>query len=226
MALVGQWTFNSGDASDSSGNGGTGTPSGSPVFSGGTLTLDGVDDYVNIPNSTALNIGGSALTVSAWWQFQSTGNYQCLVSKNAADGSHNSPYFNYMLGCLNSNLARFYVGLTGGTSADASGGSALTVGEWYHLAGVADGSSRIYLNGSLLNSVTMGGDTIRQSTSSLRIGAHGNVGELAKGTVDDVRVYDHVLSGADITALYNAGRGVVVTSTLISRASSLGTGVR
>jgi hypothetical protein len=205
--LVGHWPLD-GSAADMSPYGGHGSFVNEPSWSyGGTrggLRLDGSNDYLNIPHSTALSIGGTALTVAAWWRFESTGDYQCLVSKNAADGSHAPPYFNYNLGCYaGTPTPRFYVALTGGASADAVGPTGLTSGEWYHLAGVCDAvSARIYVNGEQVDDTSTGGDTIRQSTSSLRIGAHGTGGELGKGLVSDVRVYNVALSAAEIRTLY------------------------
>jgi hypothetical protein len=204
--LVGHWPLDIGTA-DASPYGGHGRLTNDPTWSydrgRGALRLDGVDDYVNIPHSNALSVGGTALTVAAWWKFESTGGYQCLVSKNAADGTHNPPYFVYNLGCYSGDpRPRFYVALSGGATADAAGATGLTSGEWYHVAGVYDGVARIYVNGAQVAEQTGGGDTIQQVTSSLRIGVHGTVGEPAKGLVNDVRVYNRALPAAEILALY------------------------
>jgi hypothetical protein len=205
LGLRGHWTFDGANMVDLSGQDGHGTLSGSPTFTtsgrfGGGLTLDGVNDYANVPHSDAVNIGGRGLTVMAWWRIESTGDYQCLVSKNVADGSHAAPYFNYNLGCYPApKYPRFYVALTGGSSVDAVGPTELASGALYHVAGVCDDASvRLYVDGVLVDTEATGGDTIRQSTSSLRIGSHGNGGEYGKGIVDDVRVYNRALTAAEI----------------------------
>jgi hypothetical protein len=54
---------------DLSGNSNNGTLTNGPTFNsgnGGSIVFDGVNDYVNINNSTTLNIGTNSSTVSVW----------------------------------------------------------------------------------------------------------------------------------------------------------------
>ena len=207
--LVGHWTFDEGSgttASDASGNNNTGTVINGPVWEAGKinsgLTLDGVNDYVNIPHSNSLNISGTQITLSAWLKFQSTGTWQTLVTKVNEDGTHNYPYFLYMLGVNNDNRARFFLAV-GGVFVDVKSSQALTNGNWYHLTGVYDGTSlRMYVNG-VLDGTTNENRTIVSKTSSFRIGAGGTVNEPTKGSVDDIRVYNRALTQSDITELFN-----------------------
>ena len=78
--LVGYWKFDEGTgatAYDSSGNNFNGTINGATWFNdpvqGWCLSFDGINDYVNIPNNTALNITRD-ITISAWVYFQTSGS--------------------------------------------------------------------------------------------------------------------------------------------------------
>src|SRR5262245_14064694 len=70
--LVGYWSLNEGTgtaAMDSSGNGNTGTLINGLVWvsgkSGTALSLDGANDYVEVPHAQSINLS-AALTVSVW----------------------------------------------------------------------------------------------------------------------------------------------------------------
>ena len=86
--LQGYWALDEGSgtiARDSSGKGNTGTLQQGATWAAGKLAgalqLDGVNDHVTIPHSSALNIGGRQLTLSAWIRFASTGTWQTAVDQ-------------------------------------------------------------------------------------------------------------------------------------------------
>ncbi len=107
----------------------------------GALQLDGVNDHVTIPHTSALNIGGTQLTLSAWIRFASTGTWQTVVGKVNGDNTHTAPYFTYMLGVSAANKARLFVGVGGATAyAEVVSQQTLSTGNWYHLTGVYDGA--------------------------------------------------------------------------------------
>ncbi len=71
--LVGAWGFNESSgatAADASGNGNTATLVGGPsrvaAKYGNGLSFDQVNDYLSVPNSSSLDISGSALSMSMW----------------------------------------------------------------------------------------------------------------------------------------------------------------
>ena len=109
---------------DDSVNDSAGSNTGSPVsatFSTGkigkSIVLDGTNSYAEAPASSALNISGSQITLSAWVNVQNTGTPQIILAKPASGSSHVSPYFSYSLHLLEDKTPRFWLALGGsGTS--------------------------------------------------------------------------------------------------------------
>src|SRR3989344_9608377 len=78
---VALWALdNSGQtAVDSSGYNNTGTLQNGPIWTNGkerdALSFDGFNDFVSVPNSSTLNITGSAITISAWVNVAANSSY-------------------------------------------------------------------------------------------------------------------------------------------------------
>jgi len=86
--LVAYWKFDEGNgttASDSSGNGNTGTLINGPLWTAGkvgnALYFDGIDDIVTVANSNSLGLS-SAFTLSAWVNPSSTSTNWNVILKN------------------------------------------------------------------------------------------------------------------------------------------------
>lgn len=99
------------------------------------------------------------------------------------------------------------VGTNTGESND-SADDPIQIGQTYHVAATADyatGLVSIYVNGALVVSDTIGawgiGPTASDQNFVMRIGSNHNGGEQFLGIIDDVRIYDSVLSASDIAAL-------------------------
>ena len=86
------------------------------------------------------------------------------------------------------------------------------IGVWVHLAFVCDGNSTaLYVNGLLQDTIDI---PINLPLSQL--GSDGS-GDRLKGLVDEIAVYNRVLSAAEIQAIYNAGSaGKCVTPVYIT----------
>ncbi len=106
----------------------------------------------------------------------------------------------------------------GGTSAlrwqgiAASGGSVfglwsstgLNNGVWHHVVGTyssAQHTAALYVDGDLVNSNTNASSAIATTAHPFQIGARHN-GDTFGGSIDDVAVYDHALTAAQVAAHY------------------------
>lgn len=204
--LVGYWKMNeaswNGTASevlDSSGAGNNGASVNGAGVSTGKFgnggSMDGVDDYVNIPNNASWN-NLSSMTYSLWIKPNSTTGTTGIM--NARDGGTNG---GFDLDNLNGTL-RFATRISGGGSLLASG---LVTGAWQHIVATYNNATkemRLYKDGVLIGSGIA-------STSSGNTAQPLKIGNLTNMSVDDVRVYNRALSSADVSTLYNFAPGPV-----------------
>jgi hypothetical protein len=199
-------------------NGATTTAQGK---AGQGFILDGIDDYVDLGNSAALN--PDHITVEAWWygeSFAGSGN-NAIVSKGFT--SHTNPYYQYHLGVTGdqypspSSAGRYSFSVTvGGTiySAD-SASDTYAVGAWNHFVGTYDGETvRLYRNGILVGENTAPSGVISDYASSVRIGAYSNPSgdpildapsAHLPGRVDEVSIFSRALSTTEVQSIYAAG---------------------
>jgi hypothetical protein len=66
-----------------------------------------------------------------------------------------------------------------------------------------NGNIKIYKNGFFARDGSLGTTTIHSNNESLGIGAEGDGGTPFSGTIDDVRIYDKVLSGPEVWEIAN-----------------------
>lgn len=216
--LVGHWTFDGKNmtnttAIDISGGANNGTLTNmtqafakTPGKISQGLKFDGVDDYVSIANNANLN--GSQGTWLFWIKKGGTpsGNGYVSLGKTDVSGSYNGINFYH----FSSNIGIQIKGATDVGSYASNIGS-LADSRWHHVAVayVSGGALRIYFDGSLVVSTTSPTFTI--SSQNLRIGRSvDSYWETYKGSLDDLRIYNRVLSSAEVQALYKAGGGAVV----------------
>ena len=169
-----------------------------PVWSsggmrGGALDFDGLDDYVEVPHDDALSIA-SELTIAAWIYNASpaiSGSYRILSKE--PPGANDS----------------FWLSLQGQTLWFGVGGSfysaptTVAPNTWYHVAASFDDANnqvRLYVDGVEVGQY-FSGASITVNSSALRIGANWESNKYWQGLLDDVRLYDRVLSAADVAAL-------------------------
>jgi hypothetical protein len=214
--LVGYWKLDEANGTwlqDLSGNGNTGTLSGSGITWStasvpSTITFDdyasaafdGSSGYASL-GTTGLPATNGAVTISAWVKLGSASGNQDFVTLSGSG-----------------TYLRF--GLRGGSFAASSAmagitGPSATTGAWHHLAYTYNGSvDSIYVDG-----VATTGSFTHQSgaTTAAWMGTLDGATELFNGSMDDVRIYNAALSASQISQLA-AGRyantGGIATVTL------------
>ena len=193
--LVAEYIMNEGSGttvSDTGGNGNMGAFAGSgltwvtgPTASYGTAVDYTGAGYVNAPDSASLDIT-SQISIAMWvntdpaetkdnvlWKI---GAYQVFIQNQVA-----------------------YITLTGVTGGANAASFALTDNAWHHIAFTYDGNDiRGYLEGVLQNTTPATG-AISTSVNSLRIGWDNDSAHY-KGTLDNIRIYDHALSLSEVQA--------------------------
>ena len=203
--LVAYWDFE-GDFSDTFG-GNDATAQGDTAIvldpdRGSVAEFDGSGDYLQIPNSPSLNITGDQITLTAWVYFVDvSGDPEIVIAKPFLDGQHTSPYFSYGLHMLSNGTPRFWLSLPGGAQF-APGSPNFESGQWYHMAGVYDGSMMtLYVNGEISATNNNASGNIVGYDTPLFLGINGGRTEPMAGKIDDVQIYNNALDQVEIQAV-------------------------
>lgn len=179
---------------------------------GTALNFDGSTDYITVsdPAGGELDFGESGdFSISAWFKTSVTGANQVIVSKG-----------NYWVMVTSGNV--FQVGISDGVGGTAvvDGSSNICDGEWHHIAGTFDRSGvlTVYLDGSVEGTpadITGEGDI--DSSYDFYIGV--TVGPLSyfNGDIDNVAIFNRVLSAKEVEYLYNSGSGTDKIPVLYTR---------
>jgi len=192
--LLISWNLDEGSgtvATDTSGNGRDGTFTGDPQWvaghdSAGALHFDGVDDYVihSLPGNQTY----AAFTIAVWVKAD-----DIVQADLAAVFSSHSPG--------GATGAGFQIDMSAGGQVyqirpNSSGGvfgNATT--DWVHLAVVCEGTSaQLYYQGDPTNEATLASSLFNEFT----MGVNRNRSRFLAGTIDNLRVYDHALTAAEI----------------------------
>jgi len=103
------------------------------------------------------------------------------------------------------NSARFVIA-DGSNNIDIGYTIPGSTGTWHHIVGVRNGTTAyLYIDGQLQAQTTNAivGGNVTTGGISLKFGFLGGWGNY-NGLLDDVRIYNRVLSAAEIMAIYNA----------------------
>ncbi len=198
--LVGLWTLD-GNANDTSGKGNNGTVTAGtaqwvPGTIGQALQLNGGPAYVDCGTGASLNLT-EALTITAWIKMDFTGGDRKIA------GNEDNKTGGYKLGVYSNNFVEFEIRTAANASrltrSATSGGTALQQGVWYFVAATfAKGPS-----GQTLQTYVFGipdralgtSQLLGTSTGSFQIGKEPFASSgYWLGALDDVRVYNKVLS--------------------------------
>jgi hypothetical protein len=92
--------------------------------------------------------------------------------------------------------------------------SSISDGAWYHIVATmtSAGTATVYINGALQALTEPNGAMTGTMSSNAGIGHIGNSPALNRpwnGYIDDLRIYNRVLTAADVTMLYNGGQRTV-----------------
>ena len=218
--LVGYWNFNVGKgeatAYDKSGNSNNGTLTNMDNTAswvdgkiGQGMSFDGDNDYVNMEDVLDFDVRTDPLSFSAWVNRSVTGTAHVIISK--MDNDVLDFPTGYMFINQGDNTIRFLIGydLLGGDALDVKTTAAYTDTDWVHLAVTYDGSGdanniNIYKDGvSLPLTITANNPTNSSATARpFNIGSRDNGNLPFDGTLDEVRIYNRVLSAAEVERLY------------------------
>ncbi|MGD8499817.1 MAG: LamG domain-containing protein [Phycisphaerales bacterium] len=209
--IVGWWKLD-GSANDSSGNGVHGTLVGDPQwvagYDGDALDFDG-DDHALLGTASDLNFGDATdFSVALWIKTTGWQNDAAIISNKDWDSGSNTGWVIAGEGGGSGSWQWNYSGATGGRADYDPPGPTLSDGQWHHLCVThdRDGMAKFYVDGAYQDE-----RDISNSTGTIDAGYPTVIGtDGAEGTVwaywfmgliDDVRIYDRVLTAAEVPYL-------------------------
>lgn len=189
-------------AIDRSGNGNNGTITGATKTIGQVgqaLSFDGSGDYVEVGDVLDM-IGTNGITLSAWVKVNTFKDWGAIIDKLLSEG-------NYRLITWADGTVELGIRNTAGGYESLRTTTTLNAGQWYHLVATFDDSTtgKIYIDGSF-NKTKTDFTLVRGDVAvPLRIGYASNNDVYFDGSIDEVRIYNRVLSAQEILRLYNLG---------------------
>jgi hypothetical protein len=168
---------------------------------GGGLALNGVSDYVTVANDPSLSLT-QAFTLMAFVRASELVGYQVIMDKGSV-----IPDYNYSLFTTGDEI---YLGFSvGGTYVDFPTTNAnLQTNRWYHIAATFNNSTdqvRIYLDGAQIYSNNAATVQPQVNNGVLWLGRSQWTDEHWAGVLDDLRIYDRVLSATEIGTIATSG---------------------
>jgi hypothetical protein len=203
---------------DSSSNNRNGTTINSPSWVAGKLNsalqFNGANQYVNFTN---ISVGdferNQSFSTEFWFKTSNTGT-QIFISKMAPSGNYNG----WEVWYEGTSTNRMYFDLFNNAASNAIRvyfiNSTISDNAWHHLIVTYDGSSsatgvKFYYDGALKSTIASS-DSLSLSTSTsapFQISGRGNGATGTTGILDEIVIYNKVLSQSDITFRYNNGAG-------------------
>lgn len=176
---------------------------------GRCIRLDGINDYVEIPDNSSLD-GMDTLTVSVLFKLEQLPQASTTYVIAGKDKTQDSA--SYRLAVNSSGTGHFVVSTedniwyTEGTEADFT--TPLSPGSWYQLVGTYDGTTvKVYVNGVLRGTGTqpISGHIINGSSPVILGDSAASATDLVpvNGYIDETRIYNKALTPAEISALYS-----------------------
>lgn len=210
---------------------------------GQALRFDGINDAVNAGSGSSLDDiqlqGGGGMTVSFWIRPTSNASKTIIGKAPAAGGTGRWS----ITKTSNTNPARLSFGKQGTTPFNKNYNSLLTIGIWQHIVLTWNGSMAassgvlVYRNGVLqvqLTATDGSGSATSDAAGTLCIGGDptsatpticNGVGVNGDEDLDDVRIYNRIISTSEIQQLYNIGHVKRSTSPITTATSSCSTGL-
>ena len=187
---------------DLSGNTNNGTLTNGPTFSsadGGSLSFDGVNDYVETTQSTT----ESTFSISGWIFYNGTvTTQQPVISKWVYGG------LSWMLDTVATNTLRWLI--RGSSGGDIVITTTISPNVWLYFTATyqtGTGNCNLYINSNLVAS-GVGRSSLRAPTNIIQIGRKGDSSATwFLGSISQVSIYNRALTAAEVAQNYNALKG-------------------
>ena len=215
--LVAYYPFN-GNANDASGNGNNGTVSGATLTANkdgdvnSAYSFDGDGDIITIPNND--NINYPQITISAMIRptrytalEQDQGDNQQVIVSNAPQDGWGSGFEFKTFGETDNNgnqyLSLGVSGTVNGNFSSQTDNIGMSLNQWSHVVYTHDDDYiKFYLNGQLVSSEDSPGTNF-DNQNPISIGSRPSIRHVFSGGIDDVGIWNKILTAEEIEYLYS-----------------------
>jgi len=162
------------------------------------------DSYIYFPNPSLNSIGGSGMTLEFWMNPDSIDGGEGPIPLMGWQTSPDSGVYPYV-GFSDGYWGNIEFGIGSGVLSDPG---IITAGVWQHVAVTYDsvsGEAVIYVNGIQVAANNVGSGALPQSSAYLYVGDVALSGNDYNGGIDEISLYNRVLSTSEIQGIYNAG---------------------
>ena len=208
--LIASYSF-TGNANDESGNGHDGIVNGAVLTqdrfgnASSAYLFDGSDDYIEISNSPDFDT--AVFTISAWVNLFSIPSSPEASASIIHYGESSGDLTHFSIHARN-NRAWVNIEDVGDNNYNATA-DGISTGNWYLFTGTRDlsGDLSFYVNGNLIDTY-YNTPTPASVNQSIFIGANWEVSGpnrfegFVDGVIDDILIYDEVLTASEIQQLY------------------------
>ena len=219
--LLGRWGLNEGSGTTASGLSGiagahdgtyTGVTLGAPGALAGdsdtAATFDGSGDYVTVPDAAALDLGDGPFSIEVWFKRAAAAPFERLVSK-AAGGvkGYDVSFGGTNVLALKDSLDGTFIATTETVLDDTC--------TWHHAVFTKNGAvSHAYLDG-VPDETLYADQTLVDTAGALYLGARDGTQQFFNGSMDEVALYDAVLTPSQVAAHVAAASSAGYAATVL-----------
>ena len=185
---------------------------------GKALWFDGVDDYIEVPDSESLRVD-EAVTIMAWLNVERLGftgtDYQGVMAKGNTFRSY-SLYTHVPTSGLHFSTSALVANTFHGST---TAGKTIALDEWVHVAAIAEtddtgGSHTYYINGEPAgntNFADMKALPGENDTGPVVIAKTAEASRFLLGAIDEVRIWNRALSQGEVISQMKRGREGIIS---------------
>ena len=179
---------------------------------GGALSFDGVDDAVRLPYSGRLPLGTKDFTVSLWFRYTATTGDQPFLWMGGVGTPQpqvwlrGEPAGNHVRALITTRDGATAVHTTSVVTTGA-----YNDGQWHHaVLRRGGGQLTLSVDGTAVGTADVAGSVSRNSPFGVHIGQRVDSLQYLTGSIDEVRVWDRLLTEGELAAPHPATDGTVL----------------
>ncbi len=172
---------------------------------GNALSFDGVNDYVVVPSSAAINAGTGDFSVAAWIKTTTTGLQVFIDKRSSVPVGYEFLVYNGRLSVQLADPTDYSI------YHSPAAAPLINDGQWHYVAMSVDRDNaqglKLYTDGQVSATFDPRGRSgSLSSDANLLIGGHAlGSGSHFAGSVDEVDFYSRALAASEVAAIYQAG---------------------